>query len=220
MYLHNDFTWLQPQGKLKYLGLSFIATAEGSLTPRGNFDLIQKQISNTLSKLRYQKRSLIGKVRTIKTMLASLFIYRLSLLPTNKFVLKNLDKEFYAVLWENGTHRISRNTMEMDSAKGGFNMLNIALQERSLKFIWLQRLIHGDKNLFWRHQVIDCFKLPIEQVLQLNAHVRGWKALVKKGHVLPEFWKSIFTEWFRCRHINPKSLNPGLERTSATSSMV
>ena len=78
MYLHNDFTWLQPEGKLKYLG--FIATAEGSLTPWGNFDLIQKQLSNTLSKLRYQKRSLIGKVRTIKTMLTSLFIYRLSLL--------------------------------------------------------------------------------------------------------------------------------------------
>ena len=124
----------------------------------------------------------------LKTMLASCFVYKLSLLPTPpKSVLQELDVLYYDFLWEGHGHRIKKQTMELDIEHGGFRMLNVYIQEFSLKFVWLKRLIDGDSIFFWQHQLCNCFKLPIDVILRLNIVKTRIKSLIQDNHTLPVF---------------------------------
>ena len=77
--------------------------------------------------------------------------------------------------------------MELDITRGGFNMLNVFLQENSLKFVWLQCLLSDPPLMFWQHQVLQCFTIPVHLLLQFNLTRNAWKKFLVQGKSLPIF---------------------------------
>ena len=152
---------------------------------------------------------MLGRIRTIKTMLASLLVYKFFLLPTPaETILKALDKEFYSILWDGKMHLLNRNTMEMPYETGGFNMLNVFLQEKSIKFKWLQRLVEEDQfPSYWKCHVRECFDIDIKTMLHLNLSPAAWRKMLKENKILPVFWYSIFDAWFKFRFISGRNLD-------------
>ena len=56
-------------------------------------------LDRILSKLRFGNNSMLGKVLIIKSLLASQFVYKLSLLATPAKFLGVADKYFQSILW-------------------------------------------------------------------------------------------------------------------------
>ena len=95
--------------------------------------------------MRYSHYSLIGRILMLKTLIASRFVYKLSVLPSpTKQVLTMLDRAHYAYLWNGKGRHIAKHVMEKDITQGGFLMLNVHFQEMSLKFVWLERLLQDN----------------------------------------------------------------------------
>ena len=58
-------------------------------------------------------------------------------------------------------------------------MLNVFLQNKSLKFQWLHRLLNGETGHFWQIQLHNTFKVPIVEALQFNLCPSGWHKMIK-----------------------------------------
>ena len=210
MESRGRFVWLKGNEAFKYLGLTLrFYNATGEIDYGENWNFAEHTLLESIKKLRYARHSLLGKILLIKTMLASKFVYKLSLLPTpSTAVLKRLNKFYYNYLWGNRQHQISAATMELDISAGGYNMLSVYMQEQSLKFIWLQRLFHDTTICFWQLQVISCFTIPVLRLLNLNITHRKFHKFIKRGKILPQFWIRLFEAWFKIRYISASDSNP------------
>ena len=69
------------RGLLQVSGLHLGLSEEGHFVDRHNFTNHRHILSEVLAQMRYAYVSLVGKVLIIKTMLASKFVYLLTLLP-------------------------------------------------------------------------------------------------------------------------------------------
>ena len=209
MHINQEFVWASQGDVLSYLGLSFTQNDRNEFIEAGNFDTQQYKIRNDIKSLRYQHRSMLGRILIVKTMLASLFVYKLTLLQSPMVaMMKNLDKEFYSYVWNNSFHKVAKNTMIMDTKDGGFKMLSVYLQEKSLKFRWLQRLVQDDNNCFWKFHVLSCLDIDVKLMLSMNLTRCTWRRFIKKDAVLPTFWKDVFNLWFSTTTIRPFKTEP------------
>ena len=126
MFMRKEFVWLKPKETFTYLGLEYFIDHDGRLQTSDNFCRMHYQIDNAVKHLRYQQRSLLGRILVLKTMIASRFVYQFSLLPTPLLKqLKKLYKIFYDFIWANKRPKMRRSNMELDITRGGFNMLNV-----------------------------------------------------------------------------------------------
>ena len=175
----------------------------GQVVDGGNWNYSRNTLISAIKPLRYAHHSLLGKILLIKTMLASRFVYKFSLLATPPLEeLKKLDAFYYDFLWGGKGHQICKKTMELDIRQGGFRMLNVYWQELSLKFIWISRLLEPEEPCyFWQAHIRDCFKLPVKVVLSCNITHRKFTMFIKDGCTLPEFWMLLLKSWFRIRYI-------------------
>ena len=203
-----NFKWLPKGTPFRYLGTSLAMDNTGQLVEQGNFIFSEPHMRQRVEKLRYNNNSMLGKILIIKTMLASLFVYKFTLLPVPPAFLKKLDTFYYDFLWSGRRHKIAKRSMEQAISKGGFQMLNVYFQNMSLKFRWLSRLVNQQAEMhLWQIQVQNAIRLPLHIFLQLNIHVTRVQAFVKQGHFLPHFWGNVFRLWFAKRYIAATELN-------------
>ena len=181
-----NFIWLQRGQPFTYLGTKLVVDPQGHIVGKGNFEL--SKIDRILDKLRFGDNSMLGKVLIIKSLLASRFVYKLSLLATPEKFLGAADKYFRSVLWSGNRPRIAADTMQLDTQKGGFKMLNVFLQNKSLKFQWLHRSLNGGTGHFWQIQLHNTFKLWMVEALQFNLCPSGWHKVIKNIKSVPPFW--------------------------------
>ena len=199
-----NFAWLKSTELFTYLGLKI--RIDGSFTG-ANFDIKDDFVSSSLALLRYSFKSLYGKVCIIKTLVASKFVYKFSLLPTPPpLIFDRLDRLYYDYLWEGRRHRIAKTTMEQNLDNGGFKMINCKWQSASLKLSWPQKLLADDTNtFFWMEHVRSCFLIPMGDFVQMNIKIRSGCSLrkyIKSNKVLPRFWYDVFALLLRWTYVN------------------
>ena len=135
----------------------------------------------------------------MKQLLASTFVYRFQLLPTpsNNFIEK-MDKEIHNYVWEGRRHRLRKSLLSQPTSEGGLGMVNIHIQNRSLKFAWFNRMLSDTTHVqFWSAHLTHCFVIPLCDVLNCNLHPNQLQAVQRQGTVLPPFWIDVFTSWFK-----------------------
>ena len=134
MSTQRRYQWLKPGAFFRYLGLLLGLNENKHIDGGDNFHRVDRKLNTLVRTLRYSRKSLLGCILLVKTMLASKFVYMFSLLPSpHNFILNKLDQYYYLFVWSKGRHRIAKTTMEQDLPKGGFKMLNVYKQEKSLK---------------------------------------------------------------------------------------
>ena len=190
----SSFTWLQEK-HFNYLGVDVSLQSEmgtnslGYLVPRIQQRLIERDDS---------KCSILGRILLVKSLIASMLIYPLSLIQSPPTAdLKYIQKMCNDFVWSHGTHYIKRELMYLNIDQGGFNMFSIAAQEFSLKLSWVVRLLQPEHQ-FWKIHLLSQFKFSLQTILRANcSHVNFYKFL-KQGCKLHPFWASIFKIWCQC----------------------
>ena len=197
-----NILWLQRGQLFTYLGTKLVVDSQGHIVGKGNFEFSKIDLDRILSKLRFGNNSMLGKVLIIKSLIASRFVYKLSLLATPVKFLGAIDKYFRSVLWNGNRPRIAVDTMQLDTKKGGFKMLNVFLQNKSLKFQWLHRLLNGETGHFWQIQLHNTFKVPIVEALQFNLCPSGWHKTIKNINSIPPFWRDVLRLWYSTNYVS------------------
>ena len=89
--------------------------------------------------------SLLGRIQIIKTFAIPKLMYRASVLPISKDLIKEADSLFYYFIW-NGKDKVKRNVMISEDEKGGLNMLDIDYMVRTRRVICVKRYLEDYKS--------------------------------------------------------------------------
>ena len=161
-------------------------------------DLVEKNYSKIVGKARnileawYNRGlSLIGKVQIVNTLVASLFVYKMMVLPSiPEKVVKNVDNLIRDFLWSGKKAKIALPTLQNPKNQGGLNLVNLKKKEIALKSPWPQILYEEEdyasivysllKASTLREDIWRCTLLPED---------------VKKLKVKSEFWANVLEAW-------------------------
>ena len=151
-----------------------------------------------------QTTSLSGRILQVKSLAASRFVYLFQLLPTpDKQFFSLLDTEYFNHIWDNGQHKLNKQTMFLPRAEGGFNMLNVYLQEQSLKLSWLNRFLSDSSILsLMQHFLYTCTIIPFTDFLRCNISARYYSRMFRCS--VPQIVTDIFNIWFKRCFVNSK----------------
>ena len=86
------------------------------------------------------KRNSFSFVKTIRFK----FMFRASVLPIYKDLVKEADSLFYSFIW-NGKDKVKRNVMTLEVEKGGLNILDIDSMVRTRQVICLKKYLEDIK---------------------------------------------------------------------------
>lgn len=143
----KNFKW--PKYKVKALGVWFSIDPEA--TASLNYSEKLDKVRNVLSCWKYRRLTLIGKITVLKSLVASQLVYVLAPLHTNAKVIKEVNKLFYAFLWNGKGDKIKRDVIVNDYSNGGLKMIDIQSFNKSLKATWIKKYLDKDNQGKWKY---------------------------------------------------------------------
>ena len=135
--------------------------------------------------------SLLGKIMIINTLIASLFVYPMMVLPTvPQSLVKQMEELFTKFLWDNKKSKISLRTLKSNAECGGAKLVDLPQKDKALKLTWLQ-ILQKDLSM----AVIAYENLsPIlnHNIWECNIAARDVDLLCPNANA---FWKDVLKAW-------------------------
>ena len=118
-----------------------------------------KSLKKTINLWKWRGLSLLGRIQIIKTFGIPKLMFRASVLPISKDLIKEADSLFYYFIW-NGKDKVKRNVMISEVEKGGLNMLDIDSMVRTRRVICMKKYLEDYKSpwkAFLNEILIPCW---------------------------------------------------------------
>ena len=156
-----------------------------------NYEPIIRKAQTILNTWKRRNLSLIGKIIIVNTLISSLFVYKMLVLPQiPKEYLIRMEGMITEFIWSGRKAKISLKSLQLQKDDGGQNLVDLMRKDRALKLTWLGILESDDKaaNLFY-NQV----KNGVQSIL--------WKANFEASDVdnifehMDIFWKDVLKAW-------------------------
>ena len=150
------------------------------------WDGVEERVRRRLALWKRQYISKGGRVTLIKSTLASMPIYQMSIFRMPKMVARRLEKVQRDFLWGGGnmegkTHLVNWEVVCTDKAKGGLGIRKLTLLNKALLGKWIWRYA-CDKDNLWK-QVIK---------VKYGQEDFGWRPKKANGAVGVGVWKEIW----------------------------
>ena len=199
LYTQKNLNWTNDE--ITVLGIDVSYEQE---VLRNNYKKLIPKTAAILQSWSQRNISLIGKVNVINTLVASMFIYRMAVLPNmTPDMINSLNKLFNTYLWNGRRPKISLDKLQMDKKHGSLRLTDINLRQKAIKTTWIQTL-HKDSRLAML--VYALFKFSIaEDVWCCNLNTENIDMLLDKRNV---FWRDVLLAWNEYRR---KELTTGEE---------
>ena len=133
--MHSDLPNLC--NTIKILGVYFDNDAKQG--DELNFRNTLKSLKKTINLWKWRGLSLLGRVQIMKTFAIPKLMYRVSVLPISKDLIKEADSLFYYFIW-NGKDKVKRNVMISEVERGGLNMLDIDSMDLTRRVICIKKI--------------------------------------------------------------------------------
>jgi len=155
-------------------------------------DKIEK-IKLILGCWKLRRLDLLGKIKVLKSLIASQLVYIFSPPQTNHTAIKEINVMSYNFLWNDKGDKIKRKVMINDYSEGGLKMIDIASFNRSLKATWIKKYLDKENRGSWK-RFFDS-ELEIyggEVTLTGNLNIKDSRNIIK---VSDPFFKEILEIW-------------------------
>ena len=126
------------------------------LFPKARFRRRSTHVPNLIE---FDFGATLGKITVLKSLIASQLVYILSPLPTEHYILNEMNKVFFNFLWNGKGDKIKRNIMIGDYSQGGLRMIDIQSFNKALKTMWVIKYLDesnlGKWKLFFDNELIN-----------------------------------------------------------------
>ena len=135
------------------------------------------------------------KVLIVNTLITSLFVYRMTVLPsiTNK-LLCSIRHEITKFIWNNSKPKISYDIMIMPKEDGGAGLIDLAIKDKTLKISWIG-ILSNEQQL---GKLIQLNTIP-----ELGDYI--WDCSLQSTEVstfiTDEFWCNVYSAWFEFKEL-------------------
>ncbi|WKA05140.1 hypothetical protein VitviT2T_023123 [Vitis vinifera] len=167
-----------------YLGLPLGAPHKASSV----WDGVEERVRRRLARWKRQYISKGGRITLIRSVLASMPIYHMSLFRMPKAVARRLDKVQRDFLWGGGSevkkaHLIKWEAICEAKSNGGLGLRKLVLLNKALLGKWVWRLAI-DRDDLWKQVIIEKY----------GQEGHGWRAKKAIGTIGVGVWKEIWKE--------------------------
>ena len=103
-----------------------------------NYAPILAKVKGVFSAWQNRALSLIGKVNIVNTLVASLYIYKMTVLPCmEEGLVKAVENEIEKFLWNGHRPKIPLKTLQLSKECGGLKLVNLRLRDKAMKIKWV-----------------------------------------------------------------------------------
>ena len=141
------------------------------------------------------EHSLLGRILNVKVFIASKLNYYFALAPAPPLqILNSAQSHINKYIWSYGIHHITANLLYKPFDTGGLNHYSIVNHNIKAKLSALNKLSCNSQE-YWQQYLANMFKLPFNILLKANMLHKDLSKVIKKGYVLPLFWRYALLEW-------------------------
>ena len=143
--------------------------------------------------------SLAAKILVVNVLVASLFVYKMSVIPTmHKIYVNKLNEIVTNFLWQGRRPKIPTTDLQMAKSLGGLELVDFELKDDSLKAAWVQ-LLKSDQLLSVLAYEALCPVLN-ENIWQCNIKCEEVREYFHCG-----FWTNVLEAWAKVNFKVPTS---------------
>ena len=161
-----------------------------------NYMSLLPKIKGILCDWSTRKLSLHGKITIINTLIASLFVYKMAVLPRlpDSFV-KKLHEIFVKFIWESKKPKISLAKLQCAKVDGGMGLVNMRIKDDAQKIVWIQELQNEPSVGIFAYHALNIKSLR-NSIWQCNLNdddiCKCWKN---------SFWRDVLRAWARVNYV-------------------
>ena len=154
-----------------------------------SYEGIVNKIKGILKTWKIRDLSVLGKVIVINSLIGSLFIYKMNVLPAiPNQIINTVNDLLSKFIWKEKKPKVSFDAMCCKKEGGGLRLVKLKDKDKALKLQWVS-VYHSFPNIkAIANSFID--KHVTEMIWQSNLNKKGIKFYVKKG-----FWRDVITLW-------------------------
>ena len=174
---------------INVLGVDIIPTTNSKEMCEINYDKTVKKAQAILNSWCTRGLSLMGKIQIVNTLVASLFVYKMSVLPKmpTKFS-SQLQAMIEKFIWNNAKPKIKTIILQLHKKAGGANLTNFELKDASLKAAWVKNL--NNNSLVRELAYKELSPTLTDTIWKCNICCQD---VIK---ILPNsFWRDVLEEW-------------------------
>ena len=175
------------------LGISIDVNDENVI--KLNYGKIMSKVKSILQKWTKRNLSLIGKVLIINTLIASLFVHKMQVLPSlPETFFTNIEREFEIFLWNGRKPKIPLKQLQALKSDGGLKLVDLHKKDKAIKASWVEKLKTEEKlsNLVYRYLQ----PLLKDKIWEVNLSPQDAK-LMFTG--INKFWNEVLYTWAEIR---------------------
>ena len=170
--------------------LGTMVTTNEEIIEKINYEPLLSKMKSVLSNWSKRSASLFGKILIINTLIASLFVYKLTALPSmTKDMMKSIKSQITSFIWSGGKAKIKYNVLIMRKEEGGANLVDIEMKDKALKSTWIQILEH-EKDL---SKIVYTNNVPIIADKIWDCNLQPADVFI---FITDKFWMQVFQSWF------------------------
>ena len=118
-----------------------------------NYETLLSKSENILRKWSNRNLSLVGKLQVINSLVASLYVYIMTVIPSLPTdVLNKIENMFHKYIWK-GKSKIPKEILELNKKEGGLGLTNMTNKDKSLKFRGLNISMRTPIWQIWRIRI-------------------------------------------------------------------
>ena len=158
-----------------------------------NYQKILAKLQNILATWKNRSLSLFGKICVVNALIASLFVYKMTVLPSmTESMFKNIELQIENFLWNGAKPKVSMSTLKLPKSCGGANLVDLFQKDQSLKVKWRSLIQLDDK---FAELVYSMIAPDLgEQLWDCNLDVNDLKYMIDR--IDNPFWYDVLSAWF------------------------
>ena len=156
-----------------------------------NYHNMAEKVKQVLNAWHNRGLSLIGRIQVINSLIASLFVYKMMVLPNiPNSILKNIDNILRDFLWDGKKSKIALNILQNPKSEGGLALVNLRNKEKALKATWPQILASEREYAQIAYSALKASTIK-EDIWRCSIK----KEDVQKMKITSDFWKQVLAAW-------------------------
>ena len=202
LYTQKNVAWTSDE--ITVLGIKIVHNTDELISR--NFDDLLHQTDTILAGWENRNLSLMGKITVVNTLIGSLFVYKMSVLPNvSTTYIKKMEQKIVDYLWGRKRPKIPLRVLKMNKKDGGLRLVDLEHKQASLKISWLATLAADTKLA----NLVYSFIAPV-----LGEDI--WRCNFKPSHVdrifdvnRNQFWGQVMVAWARINYKSKENDIPG-----------
>ena len=194
----EDFPKHNICGNIKILGVYF--GYDVKQRDALNFRQTLKDTKKSVNMWNWRGLSLLGKIQIVKTFAVPKIMYRASVIPISKELIKEANSIIYGFIW-NGKDKVKRHALISDIKNGGLRMLDIESLIKAKRVMCLKKFLQ-DYPSSWK-TILGKTLSPVGGHFLLYCNFDTAKLKIS----LPAYYKECLDAWSELNRKTPNSVH-------------